>query len=1044
MKLLHTTIVRSQKILNVLPLFSPDPTIANALLLFRNYVQRIQIDNSGSKISASSVCCYPLSSPLVWCGQFGKRFLAITHDAHILFFEQEAPFKPVSCHQLTDKLSPSQLPIAHVSPSINHMFLVCAAFTKNCFVIQNSENTFTQMNVELPNFTVLKIAPTSTENIFALLVMDANGDRFIVFADMTSQNYSQVKEFQVPNDTYLILPANNGDSILYFTMSAIAIVDSENIISSPQISSYFMMDYNYLVYQTIEGNMYGLNTETFNCDSLGMIPLISKFTLLNRTTLFCVSEYSDSYIISIPEIIGDKINFKFEDLPRETLTFTPRTIRALFKDRKLIVAAGHASQSSITNITNSLQFHKETIANVDQSLLYSFQENNYNGSISSYSQMKLFCYHGDTIILSNPKETVIISGSANISSNPTFVIGRLGQNSINKKNSYIQIHTRGIKNIATGEEWESPDEVIAGCIGYDTCFVALKNEHCILLNSELKAIVEKNIGVVYYATYCEKSIAIATKVAGTEHSAIVIYDSKDLNPGDDEAGLLSAVFSMHFSISTMELYVSTLDGNVSKFEIAGSDFSNTRAVIYSSNITPSILTFADLILIVADRTFIYNGQQLLALTSTNSPPLAVTSFDNSLYILDQNGEIYLVSVEDFEHDLLIKTQATHSTPRRMISFDDFILVLLRTVNNNVTSSYIAVLNSKNEIIKTVPLDNNVGATIISRIPNTKSFIVGCTVNNGNNNIQNYLLFMKFLYDPNYSDFESSIRLEKVDKVDVPGCPHAISYFEGAIFVAAGRKILSIIKDQNNEFICGTLASLHTQASFLEIAGNFAWVGDGTQSICFFSISKNLENQAKGKNIFSMTVLAFDSEPKQITALCVLDNHRAAVGDKFGTITIFQLPDDIIANVHWRTSRPPDRGVYMPSSIGSFIKLASYNVGEAITSIIKAESSEALFFYTTLFGQIGAFIQIKDDDDYNNLSLSEHLSSHHWQKEFGMMKMKRFDHLNISVVGMDVIEFIEQLPDKAQKQIEDILKSSHNVSIQQIMGLIGKYKTMSKF
>ena len=266
---------------------------------------------------------------------------------------------------------------------------------------------------------------------------------------MTSQNYSQVKEFQVPNDTYLILPANNGDSILYFTMSAIAIVDSENIISSPQISSYFMMDYNYLVYQTIEGNMYGLNTETFNCDSLGMIPLISKFTLLNRTTLFCVSEYSDSYIISIPEIIGDKINFKFEDLPRETLTFTPRTIRALFKDRKLIVAAGHASQSSITNITNSLQFHKETIANVDQSLLYSFQENNYNGSISSYSQMKLFCYHGDTIILSNPKETVIISGSANISSNPTFVIGRLGQNSINKKNSYIQIHTRGIKNIAT-------------------------------------------------------------------------------------------------------------------------------------------------------------------------------------------------------------------------------------------------------------------------------------------------------------------------------------------------------------------------------------------------------------------------------------------------------------------------------------------------------------------------------------------------------------------------------------------------------------------
>ncbi|OHT03543.1 hypothetical protein TRFO_29033 [Tritrichomonas foetus] len=1007
MKLLHTTITRSQKVLGVLPFGSSDSGVVNVLLIFRNYVQRLQVERNkdNSKFGISSVGVFPLGAPVVWCSSFGDVFAAITSDAHILFFDKEPPFSPKSNHQITDRLSPSQIPIAHISTSINHNFLICTGFTKNCVVIQVKDNVYHQMNIELPNFTVLKIAPTINENIFAFLVMNTEGHKFITFVDIVSPVYQQIREIEVSKDTYLIVAINYGSDILVFDKNSISVLDGKSI-SSSQISSYFLVDSKYIIYQTIDGYMFGLHIDDekdlFNPTLLGRIPLMSKFALIEENTLFCISEYGNSYFINFAGI-DIKRNFLFEELPKQTLPLTPRIICAIFKGRNLIVASGHGDQSSISQISNSLQLRREHFEHIE-----------------TCPPMELFCVPADTLIGSSLEKTNVIYGNADISSNPTLTIGRV-------KNYYLQIHNHGIRNINTGNNWESPDEVVAAAIGDENCFVSLKNGQCLVLDHDFNVLTNKNIGPVYDAAYCEKNIAIATKSAGNDHSAIVIY-SLDLNPGDSEAHLPSPVCSTHFCLSTMELYVSTQDGNVYKFEVYSPNFADTKANIYSSKVVSKIYPFAGLILIVAERTFFYNGQQLLALAATDVPPLAVATFDNStsMYALDQNGDIFLINVEDSERDLTSRTVVSQATPRRVMNYADYTIAISRSVNHGVVSSFLRIL--KHDEIVSVSLGEKIGAISMLRIPDRQQFILGCQKPNG----QDYQYFL------NVMNFDSDLPVS-IQQIDVPAPPNVMAYYNGIVLVAAGRKIYSLI-DHDNKWVLSSswLASLHTQIGFIEISDNFIWVGDRTQSLICFLINKKEDNST-----INMPPIAIDTEPKQLTSVCVIDKYKIAVGDKFGVITILQLPDDVIANFPWRTSQPSERGVFMPPCAGHLIKIASYNVGEAITSLIKSDFSNALF-YTTLLGQIGAFIPINNDEDYNHLATAEHLAKQHWQKEFGMMKLKKFEHLNISVVGLDLIELIDQLTDAKHKQIEENLESGQKISIQQMMGILSKYKAMCKF
>ena len=146
MKLLHSSIQLSQKVLHAIPLTSTEPNIIYALLIFRNYAQKIKIDCNESTPTILSVAIYPLGVPICHVIRFGQLIAAVTSDAYVIFFSPDQPYNIIMNYQLTDRLSPSQIPIAHVLPSINHRYIVCCGYSKNCVVIENAESNLIKLS----------------------------------------------------------------------------------------------------------------------------------------------------------------------------------------------------------------------------------------------------------------------------------------------------------------------------------------------------------------------------------------------------------------------------------------------------------------------------------------------------------------------------------------------------------------------------------------------------------------------------------------------------------------------------------------------------------------------------------------------------------------------------------------------------------------------------------------------------------------------------------------------------------------------------------
>lgn len=1071
MKFLHSSIQLSQKVLHAIPLTSTDQNIINALLIFRNYAQRIKIDCNESTPSVFPVAIYPLGVSIIHAVKFGELIFAVTSDAYAIFFSPDQPFKTIMNYKLSDGISPSQIPVAHVLPSINHQYIVCCGFSKNLVVIEKNEKELTKSRIELPDFVVLGIAQGDSDNIFAFLVMKPDGKRSVVFTDISSKQYSQIQEFPVLDDAYKIVSTYDG--ILVFSKGYISLLGTEKSIESSQISSNFLATPKCIIYQTIDGNMYGLKTSDFHQFELGSIHLSSLLYPFTPNLLLSVSEYSNCYFISFPTIDDHlDIQFKFEQLPKRVFHFTPRTIAATFNGRSLIVASGHENESSITQILNTIPYNRQYLVNLDL-------------NDQDTQKLKLFSTISDSLILSRTDKTSLAYGRVfNYSENPTLEIGHL-------QNRPIQIHKGGINVImATRDEeaikWESPDEIVCAAIGEDSCFISMKNENrAIVLDSQFNIISDKSIGTVFSATYCGKSIAIAAKSDGTNHSAISIY-STDLNPGDSEIHLTSQVVSMQFNQSTMELFVSTHDGFVYKFSInentsSETDLEDTIVTIYSGKVPPLLLHFCNTILIVAERIFVYNGQQLLLLsaTSNDSKPLTAATFENNVFIVEKDSSLYVVTVEETDNDMTTNVFHTMSTPRRIANCGDLTLTVLRSKEEEFKSFISILKRSKKEeelfkitnipIIANTPIlantevkvegINDIGVISFLVVPGSNQIILGCRTTKKDNQPRQIIHppstdnqeeenkeIVVYEYFLNIVEFNQTVldneNESKNDECFVPvqiipleDSPNVISFINGLVLLGTGRHIYPMIHDGTKWKKQSALASIHTQVGFIEVCENFVWIGDKTQSIICFAFKSTDKKEPK------LVPVAIDTQPKQLTAMKVINKYTIAVADKFGIITILRLPEDIIAGTPWRLSHPAERGVFMPPS-GHLINLASFNVGETVTSLIKSDFSSSLF-YTTLLGQIGTLIPISNEDEYSCLQTAENLTKQHWQKEFALMKLKKFEHSMISVVDLDFVEQLDQLSEEAQTQIENVLKAN-NKTIQQVMGILGKYKALCKF
>lgn len=1050
MKLLHSTIQRSQKVLHAIPLTSSEPNIINTLLIFRNYAQKIKIDCNESVPSIDQSEIYPLGVPICHITQFGELIAAVTTDAFIVFFSPDQPFKTIMNYQLTNRISPSQIPIAHVLPSINHKFLVCCGFSKNCYVISNMETNFAQIRIELPDFVVLGVAPGSTDNIFAFLVMNSKSERFVILIDITSQQYNQINQFSVSSDTYKILSSNQGNTILAFSKTEITSLENGNTIKSSIISSHFFITPTYLIYQTIDGNMFGLNTTDFNVAPMGTFPLSSLFYLLSPTLLLSVSEHRDCYFISLPSPI-DPLSTHFEELPNQSMDLTPRIISSIFNDRSLIVASGYEDESCITQIQNTVQFNRRFLTKI-------------NLDDEKDIKPQLFCTSNDTILLSSVKTVPIIGQAFNYSENQTILIGRFN-------NHFIQIHRKGINVLLENDtekmeewkHWESQEEISCAAIGEECCFVSIDNgNRAIVLDSEFNILTDKVVGQIYAATFCDKrDIAIATRADGTEHSTISIY-SNDLNPGDLVIHITSQVVNMIYDQKMNELYASTQEGLVYKFDLD----KNDKNTIFSGKVTPFIYPFSEAVLIFAEKTLIYKDPQFLALSATvnDSPPVSVTTCDNKLFELENDGTISEITVDKFETDFKTQVFTTKGTPRRMANLGDVTLTVSKSHEGDQLNSFISLLSRKNpseEEFQNINVqinsnqNNQEGFEIVSIlvVPDSEQAILGCQrkkkieninqiklLSQGqlarNNQLNEYFLniiqFNKTQNTPN-----GGIEPTLIQSLPIDDRPNVLSFIKGIVLVGSGRHIYPMFQ-KNEKWIFDTdgLASIHTQVGFIGISDNIVWVGDKTQSVICFAFKTYDKNQPK------LVPIACDTEPKQLTAMQVLDKYQIAVADRFGTISILKLPDDIIANSPWRASHMPERGIFMPQC-GHLIKIASYNVGEAITSLMKSKYNDALF-YTSLLGQIGILVPIPSEEDYMYLQAAENLTNQQWQKDFSLMKLCKFQHLKVSVVSLDAIELIDQLSDESKVNIENLLVQNHKITIQQVLGILAKYKTLCKF
>lgn len=132
---------------------------------------------------------------------------------------------------------------------------------------------------------------------------------------------------------------------------------------------------------------------------------------------------------------------------------------------------------------------------------------------------------------------------------------------------------------------------------------------------------------------------------------------------------------------------------------------------------------------------------------------------------------------------------------------------------------------------------------------------------------------------------------------------------------------------------------------------------------------------RGEN--QLVVYADDTSPRWITTTCILDYNTVAVADKFGSVSILRLPNNVNDNVDedpTGTKSLWDRGLLSGASQKAETVSVFY-VGETILSLQKANlipgGNDSLVF-TTLSGTVGMLVPFTSHEDHD---FFQHLEMH---------------------------------------------------------------------
>ncbi|KAL7677689.1 hypothetical protein ACOME3_003928, partial [Neoechinorhynchus agilis] len=217
--------------------------------------------------------------------------------------------------------------------------------------------------------------------------------------------------------------------------------------------------------------------------------------------------------------------------------------------------------------------------------------------------------------------------------------------------------------------------------------------------------------------------------------------------------------------------------------------------------------------------------------------------------------------------------------------------------------------------------------------------------------------------------EGQAQLTLLHKTPLDEVPGAIHPFHGRVLIGVGRYLRIYDLGKTRLLRKCECRSLPSFVSSIDSIGTRIYVGDVQDSVFMLKYRKS-ENE--------MIIFADDTSRRFLSAVCLLDFNTLAVADKFGTVAILRLQQEVSDNID--VDPTGIKGLWERGLLnGAPYKLETINsffVGETVTSLQKtvlnpAGGSECIL-YTTISGTIGVLVPFSAPEDYYVL---QHLEMH---------------------------------------------------------------------
>lgn len=1026
MNFLHTTIRHSQKILHIVPVNKEDKLI----LIFSNLIQFVEISRNEDKISFKIIESYPISVNIVSALNTGFSIVFITENCELIITGINSPFASTFKQTMIQTNSPLKIPLAHIVGSQNHE-TICA-FSYSGYVTHI--NMISDFSASLKNITmpegllVISATGTSEYDIYYMLVRAPN-TKFYILKLLTNTETIDRNKFEVPNNSRKIICVHDHEKLVLFTDDALFIygIDKENDVERHPLDEPMCAHFLYsidekcdLIFQTYpSGNIYLYDFNINECIKKGKFPIMSLFCLYNNDDIFCVAEHGKSYILSVSELTCS-VNENDSFLKAREIDYASLLTSAVFSGDSMYIATGYMNSSQITRISNY-------VPNTNTRIEYDVNDFKNSGGEEYVSQsscindkLRLFTTNESTLI-SNSDATFILFGNTNLVKGPTIKTGLFD-------GLEVQVHVHGIHIISKPDDDSltqkvqlKVDEIITLCSICDSIIILSTNQSRVVLIAKDEDPIDTMIQGVTAFEFCDELIAIAT--SNERISDLTLYHL-DLNKTDyNPRKLTSAVTSLVYLDASKELFVATRNGSIFKLSIESQAFSSNMEFIYNNTRTvPYVFPYMDnYCLIVSDKMFLFSNEELLQIGSCKdfvSFTVKVGEKKDSVVYLTKDLDLFELDINgysDLTYTSILSYPDITRTPRKMEVYDKNLFILCR--NQNDSAVFIIDENNKTKECNmgdlTVVNISPISPTSFIFIAHRNRMLVLGKCNISDDNLGKPMILREFRLLKSPSDF--------------------LRVIDGKAYVQNDE--LLYVVDLEGQNVERHIISRYPKCRITDIihTKQLIYLATDKASVQAYSIAKNPLNN----------LVCVDTDPKKITCMKLMDEYTIIVGDRFGSLTVLTLPDDLkFESCHWRKSTVPDLVIpneYRGKRVGRFIRLAAFSTYEMITSILISQTTSSIY-YTTIHGSIGALVSLQDTEEFYKLVSVENQTEKACAETTGFMLQNVTETNRFCVCNADVLNMLGKLSKEAKAHIERGLKTSH----EYILSILCKVKADAKF